>query len=312
MVDNRRAMPAWPPDYADPIVLRLRFVPHAPRQRPFPTQVASKIAWDGYVTDAEMWDALRMAGYGPAPKPSPPISQQDALARLQRLLDQGPAERPQSEPAPRLLTASWISAAQAQEPRPRTSRPIRRATRRSGAASRSASGHASRPGRSIPRSASNCGRSIPKNHNWMSCADRTVSTHPQSSVCGNSSARLPRPQRQEAEDAARSGRTLEQFRALAREQDQGNKITANAIEERRAALALEDLRKLPGPIRRGKRGPGGSDSEDAQGQHWDVKAFRSDVVRGASRRLRRSSRAGIKLYSTPLIWMRRTLSYSEA
>ncbi len=55
-----------PPDYADPIVLRLRFVPH--RREPFfPTHVASKAAWDGYVTDAQMWEGLRIAGHGLEP-----------------------------------------------------------------------------------------------------------------------------------------------------------------------------------------------------------------------------------------------------
>ncbi len=59
-----------PPDYADPIVLRLRFVPR--RREPFfPTHVASAKAWDGYVTEAQMWDGLRMAGYGPEATHSP-------------------------------------------------------------------------------------------------------------------------------------------------------------------------------------------------------------------------------------------------
>jgi len=53
-----------PPDYADPIVLRMRFVPRR-REAFFPTHVASAKAWEGYVTDAQMWDALRMAGYDP-------------------------------------------------------------------------------------------------------------------------------------------------------------------------------------------------------------------------------------------------------
>lgn len=63
-----------PPDYTDPIVLRLRFVPR--RKEAFvPTHVASAKAWDGYVTDAQMWDALRMAGYGPeAPSSTTPAS----------------------------------------------------------------------------------------------------------------------------------------------------------------------------------------------------------------------------------------------
>jgi hypothetical protein len=63
---------AWPPGYADPITLRLRFVPHQRRERPFPAQVGSRSAWAAYVSDADAVEALRRLGIGSVDRQSAP------------------------------------------------------------------------------------------------------------------------------------------------------------------------------------------------------------------------------------------------
>ena len=55
----------WPPDYADPIVLRLRFVSRAPTPRHFPEQVGITTGRVGVPTDAEIAETLRQIGYMP-------------------------------------------------------------------------------------------------------------------------------------------------------------------------------------------------------------------------------------------------------
>jgi hypothetical protein len=66
--DERRTRP---PSYADPIVLRMRFVPRATAEKPFPTHVASKAAWAGHASSDDLAEAVRRAGYGHAPPAAP-------------------------------------------------------------------------------------------------------------------------------------------------------------------------------------------------------------------------------------------------
>jgi hypothetical protein len=82
-----------PPNYADPIVLRMRFVPRAVAEKPFPTHVASKAAWAGYASSDDLAEAVRRAGYGQA-APAAPV---------------GPVQRADAPPATaRVWEASWI------------------------------------------------------------------------------------------------------------------------------------------------------------------------------------------------------------
>ena len=76
-------------------------------------------------------------------------------------------------------------------------------------------------------------------------------------------------------EAARYGRTAEQYEALARDPSIGGKITDSTMQERKAALELELRGVLPGPIRRDPTG--GADFVDHLGREWDVKRFRSGL-----------------------------------
>src|SRR6185437_6126487 len=82
-------MTAWPPNYGDPIVLRLRFVPR-PRPRPVvPADLTSRPGTFHSPSTAEAIETLRRVGVLP-PEPAPaPVSPEEALARLQSLLDGG-------------------------------------------------------------------------------------------------------------------------------------------------------------------------------------------------------------------------------
>ena len=113
-----------------------------------------------------------------------------------------------------------------------------------------------------------------------------------------------------AEDRpVRHPRTAEEYEDLARDPAKGGEITSGSIAEREVGLGLEERGEVPGPIRRDPTG--GAEFVDANGQDWDVKAYRSEFPNGFRPEKIEESLKISKLTNERIMFDTRNLSASD-